>query len=503
MGRKKEMLKMAQIDCIKEMQGKGMTPTEICNRLELSPKTVRKYLAMEDFSPQAPVRRHGPSKLDAYKPQIERILEEDSQTWYKQRHTARRICVRLQKELGADVEYSLVQRYVKLRRQERQEGRLAFNELEWAPGEGQVDFGEADFKTPTGLLRRYYLVLSLPYSNAGFVQVFDGETAECVCEGLQAIFRHLGGCPFRLVFDNATGVGRRIEKRIRLAELFSRFKAHHGFESTFCNPDAGHEKGNVECKVGYHRRNYFVPVPYIGELQAFNRQQLAEAAQDFDRLHYKKERLIRDLLEEDRAALLALPRTRFAACRYVRVQTDGYGKFCVDFRHHYSSDPDYALQEIVVRIGAFTVAPLNRAGIPISEHPREFGGARTDITDYRTTISQLVKSPGAWRNSKLRGQVGGKLQEEMDRQDPAGLRTTLRTLSTLWYEYGYDTAIAALEEAASLGRMDRASSTVLALRIATLGLEPLVASGPDLGLYDQLLLYPTKEVTCHADAQGA
>jgi hypothetical protein len=30
MGRKKEMLKMTQIDCIKEMQGKGMTPTEIC-----------------------------------------------------------------------------------------------------------------------------------------------------------------------------------------------------------------------------------------------------------------------------------------------------------------------------------------------------------------------------------------------------------------------------------------------------------------------------------------
>ncbi len=51
---------MTQVDCIKEMQGKGMTPTEICDRLTLSPKTVRKYLAVEDFSPQAPVKRVGP-----------------------------------------------------------------------------------------------------------------------------------------------------------------------------------------------------------------------------------------------------------------------------------------------------------------------------------------------------------------------------------------------------------------------------------------------------------
>ena len=80
----------------------------------------------------------------------------------------------------------------------------------------------------------------------------------------------------------------------------------------------------------------------------------------------------------------------------------------------------------------------------------------------------------------------------MDRQDPAGLRQTLRTLSALWDKYGYDIAISALEEAAQVGRLDRTSPTVLALRIATLGLNMDLLPGPDLGHYDRLLLDPIR-----------
>jgi hypothetical protein len=51
-----------------------------------------------------------------------------------------------------------------------------------------------------------------------------------------------------------------------------RFKNHYGFKAAFCNPQSGHEKGNVENKVGYHRRNLFVPPPRIDDLKAFNRK---------------------------------------------------------------------------------------------------------------------------------------------------------------------------------------------------------------------------------------
>ena len=278
-----------------------------------------------------------------------------------------------------------------------------------------------------------------------------------------------------------------------MAELFSRFKAHHGFEVSFCNPNSGNEKGNVENKVGYERRNDFVPVPYIGNILEFNRKLLDESAKDFNREHYKKERLISELLVEDVASFMELPRSLFEACRYVKVKTDGYGKFCLDGCHYYSSAPEYAVQEIMVRIGAFTVAPLTREAIPISEHSRKYGAARTDITDYRTTISQLVKTPGAWRNSGLRGFLTGRLRDEMDGQNPGDLRDTLRTMNNLWDVFGLETAISALEEAAAAGRLDRASSTVIAMRLATQGLFPAHPPGPDLEIYDRQLLDPARK----------
>ena len=52
-----------------------------------------------------------------------------------------------------------------------------------------------------------FFALSFPFSNMGFAQVFP---SECVCQALKQIFEYVGGVPTRIVFDNATGVGRRV-----------------------------------------------------------------------------------------------------------------------------------------------------------------------------------------------------------------------------------------------------------------------------------------------------
>ena len=108
-----------------------------------------------------------------------------------------------------------------------------------------MDFGEADFNEDTDCVRRKYLTTSFPFSNDGLSQIFGGETAECVCQGLQDVFQYTGGVPYLLVFGNAKGVGRRICEKVMETELFSRFRAHYGFQIRFCNPQAGWEKGSV------------------------------------------------------------------------------------------------------------------------------------------------------------------------------------------------------------------------------------------------------------------
>jgi hypothetical protein len=51
-------------------------------------------------------------------------------------------------------------------------------------------------------------------------------------------FNWIGGVPRRIVFDNASGVGRRVRDKVSLNDLFLRFKCHYGFSVSFCNPDA-------------------------------------------------------------------------------------------------------------------------------------------------------------------------------------------------------------------------------------------------------------------------
>lgn len=45
---------------------------------------------------------------------------------------------------------------------------------------------------------------------------------------------------------------------------------HNRFKAEFCNPDSPNEKGNVENRVGYIRRNYLLPPPKIKDLDKFN-----------------------------------------------------------------------------------------------------------------------------------------------------------------------------------------------------------------------------------------
>lgn len=480
------MLKMSQIETIKELQGKGLGPVAIAERLQIDRKTVSKYMAVEAFENKKPTQSMElPSKLDPFKPLIREWLEEDRKNRYKQRHTAQRIHNRLKQERpGYDASYPLVQRYVKsLRDYHHQEGTL---ELEWPPGEVQVDFGEADFYDGNGEKTMYkYLCVTFPYSNAGYTQLFGGETAECVTHGLQDIFRRIGGVPSRLVFDNASGVGCRVSDNVRMAELFLRFKAHYGFEVTFCNPYAGYEKGNVENKVGYFRRNFFVPLPTVTEVQAFNEELLARCEADWDRPHYKKTKPMDLLFKDDQKALLYLPGSPFSACRYVRVKADGYGKFLVDGKHFYSSSPEWSGKEIVVRIAAHTVEPLALNGDSISIHQRKFGSQRTDSVDVRTTLSRLMRNPGAWRNSLLRTALPEQLRNEMDGLARVELKETLYTMNELSDRYGFDSALEAMDEAAKSGRFTSATSMVLAARLATF--EPEGIANVDLSVYDAML----------------
>jgi len=477
---------MSQIEDIREM-ARHRSVAGISRSLSVDEKTVRKYIRQDDFSPKPPRHNPRPSRLDAHTHLIERWLTEDEGNWHKQRHTAKRIHQRvLQESPGFDCSYNVVQRYVKKARKKHGKER-GNQELVWHPGETQADFGEADFLERGETVRKKYLTLSFPQSNNSFTQVFGGENAECVCQGLKDTFTYIGGVPRLIIFDNATGVGRRVGEVVREAKLFRQFRAHYGFSVRFCNPYSGHEKGNVENKVGYTRRNMFVPVPAFDDVQAFNSELLDRHVVKAEEIHYKKLLPIKELYRADEQALLPLPAKPFDVCRYEYLKTDGYGKIHIDARHHYSTRPEYAGEEVLVRIRAHTVEILDESKQIVVEHTRQYGDTRSDTLDYRTSLAMLLRNAGAWPNSGIRELVPPVLKELMDTQPRDELQTTLRTLHILTNRYSFETALTALEEGIRINRSTFCDTAVLAARISEYGLETAAEQGPDLSAYDTLL----------------
>lgn len=75
-------------------------------------------------------------QADPYKATIEAWLVEDEQNRYKQRHTTKRVYVRLiQTYSEFNCSYPAVNRYVSLFRQQRKMSKNGYLELQWHPGE--------------------------------------------------------------------------------------------------------------------------------------------------------------------------------------------------------------------------------------------------------------------------------------------------------------------------------------------------------------------------------
>ena len=480
------MLDMSQINHIKDLSNCGYRISEINEKTGVDPKTIRKYLSQDDFSPLPPIAQQKPSKLDPFKPVIQEWLDEDKKHWRKQHHTAQRVYERLVEEYGYTGSYSVVQRYIKKCRTIRTE--KANLELIWDPGPAQVDFGETDVYESGKLCRKKYLTVSFPYSNDGYSQLFGGETAKCVCQGLLDIFEFIGGVPPLLVFDNATGVGRRVGDAIHESELFSRFRAHYHFRVRFCNPYSGWEKGNVERKVAYNRSNLFVPVPHVNNMEAYNRQLLPRHEKKASELHYKKQIRISDLFEEDRKQFLVLPPKKFNVCRYEWLKADGYGKVCMDGKHFYSTRPENANQKVLVGIRAHAVDILTEGGQLVTSHRRIFGDGRTDSSDYSTTLAVLMKNAGAWENSGIRRETPDALRSYMDAQPKEKLKDCLMIMNELTDQYGFEAAASAMEIACCRGNINICDASVLAARITGYGIYTPPEAGPSLAVYDEAFL---------------
>jgi transposase len=459
------MLTMTEINDIrKAFFEKGMNISDISRDFSIDRKTVRKYINQEDFNEKPPLAEKAEviTKLDPYMEEIDRWLEGDKKVRKKQRHTAKRVHARLQEIYPEfDVSYRTVADYVREKKKEiYQINTRSYLPLVHKTGEAQVDFGKADFYERGILYNGSYLNLSYPSSNAGYIQLFKGENRECLFEGLVRIFEFDGGVANRLWFDNASTMvttilknhdmskDRTDERRI-FTDSFLRFKEHHGFIAAFCNPSSGNEKGNVENKVGYHRRNFLVPVPEFDDLEEYNKELLERSVRDHEREHYRREGTIGGLHEEDKTALLPLPTVPFDCSRYETYRIDNCGKFKIDGIYTYSTAPKYARNRVLVRITSDKVIPLDESQRPITEHARLYGKSRQESLNWIPYLTQLSRNPGALKYTGVYSMLPETVQIYLNGLNKRDQGKVLKVLAGLTERDGFAKATKSISEAVS------------------------------------------------------
>jgi transposase len=234
------------------------------------------------------------------------------------RRQAKRIFDCLKVERGYTGGYTVVKDAVQKWKSTTKE---VFIPLSHPRGEAQVDFGFAYVDVAGERQQVALFVMSLPYSDALYIQAFPRECTEAFVEGHNRAFRFIGGVPRKIRYDNSKIAVAKItgSRERQVTKEFQRLQSHYLFETQFCLVRRANEKGHVECLVDFGRANFLVPVPKVSSLAELNEMLDERCRTDLQRQFWGKSGTKEVLLTEERAAFLPLPAQECEA-RRVRGQ---------------------------------------------------------------------------------------------------------------------------------------------------------------------------------------
>jgi len=328
---------------IQERLRQGVYVKDIAAELGVHPRTVSRARQRGD----APARRRPmarASKLDAYKPEIDRLLVAG--VW-----NAAVILREIQAQ-GYQGQASILRDYIRPKRPLRQ--ARATVRFETAPGE-QLQNDWAQYRTQVnGRMREvHFAVNTLGYSRRFHFVAMACEDAEHTYESLIQTFEYFGGVTNEVLVDNqkteviSHRVGAAVEYNARFLEL----AAHYGFQPRACRPRRARTKGKDERMVRYIKENFFARYREFESLAHLN--QLAERwlREEADqRLHGTVKEVVAERFARELPLLHALPASRFDTVYHERrvVAWDGY----IEVRgNRYSVPAELCGALVEVRIG--------------------------------------------------------------------------------------------------------------------------------------------------------
>lgn len=257
------------------------------------------------------------------------------------------------------------------------------------PGaEAEVDFGNVHIVLAGVPTRCYLFSFRLSYSGKAVHRVFTSCGQESFIEG-------------RVRYDNlkaavsrVTGLGRmRVE-----AERWTQFRSHWGVEAFYCRPgiEGAHEKGGVEGRVEYFRRNHFVPVPVVDSLAQLNAMVDQWDIDDEARRISNRPHTVGDSFRSEQQRLKPLPEEPFERGRWFTPRVDRYSQITVRTNQYL----------VPVRlIGQSVRVLLNANDLVVydgrNEVARHAGLSTRDGSVLDHYLEALIRKPGAFPGSTV------------------------------------------------------------------------------------------------------
>jgi transposase len=446
-------------------------------------------------------------------------LRADQDAPKKQRHTARRVWLRLVEEQQASVAESTVRDFVRQVKAELAAEKLPDVPIaqEHEPGaEAEVDFGEFRAKVDGQTMRLWLFIMRLSCSARAFALVFAHQAQEAFFEGHVEAFEHFGGVPALIRYDNLKpAVTRMLIGRERVeSERFIALRSHYRFESFFCLPgiDGAHEKGGVEGEVGRFRRTHLVPVPEVADLAELNAYVARRLEIDDRRRVAGRAVTVAQAFEDEQPALKPLAEVRFDTARVLSAKVDAKARICV-LQAFYSVPASYAGRRVEVRLGARhleVVDPARQAIIAVWDRSLHKHVSHYNLDHY---LEILTRKPGAMPGSSALAQAraAGKFTSlhqrfwDLARHDKGDAEGTRRLCEVLLLARRMSTGqlSAGIAAALEVGSTDPhvvslearrhaadGTATVTALPVpgpANPAAEAFVRAAPTLSGYDDLL----------------
>ncbi len=268
------MLRSGIVNTIREMAVQGKPLRVIAKELGVSRNTVRKYVRRAAQSSSVPAeaqpsRSDRPSKLDPYKPQIERWVTQDHL------YSCETMFRRLQ-ALGYAGRISILKDFVRPLRPPAVAAQRPVVRYETKPGEQlQFHWGEIVYHQDGTSRKVFGITAVLRNSRLRFVTFVKRTDAPTLIRCLLAAFVYSGGLPRAVLTDRMKTVLLDMETGTphwhpRFQEVVSAL----GISPRVCRSYTPQTKGKVERSVGIVKRDFWPGVTFT-DLEDLNRQALA------------------------------------------------------------------------------------------------------------------------------------------------------------------------------------------------------------------------------------